>query len=312
MTEIERLIEKGVFKESFFEEEYKCDFKVDVVRKKVWAIEIDLLLEFDRVCKKHGLKYFLAFGSLLGAIRHQGFIPWDDDMDVVMPRDDYQKLWLYAEDFKDPYYFQTPLTDATFSFAHARLRNSNTCAIQRPFCDCTYNMGMFIDILPLDAISKDDRGIRVFNELSTLLVDSSTSMKAHTKYLNKRDNERVKSLMPINPVLRFERIQQLAQTFDAEKEDYVFQSMAVVYGFERSVLRKEDYVDSKYVDFEGYSFPVPIGYDRVLRTIYGNYLDYPPVEKRGVWHGELWFDVDRSYCAVKNDEKYIKWSESDY
>ena len=100
MTEIERLIEKGVFKESFFEEEYKCDFKVDVVRKKVWAIEIDLLLEFDRVCKKHGLKYFLAFGSLLGAIRHQGFIPWDDDMDVVMPRDDYQKLWLYAEDFK--------------------------------------------------------------------------------------------------------------------------------------------------------------------------------------------------------------------
>ena len=58
MTEIERLIEKGVFKESFFEEEYKCDFKVDVVRKKVWAIEIDLLLEFDRVCKKHGLKYF--------------------------------------------------------------------------------------------------------------------------------------------------------------------------------------------------------------------------------------------------------------
>ena len=233
-------------------------------------------------------------------------------MDVVMPRDDYQKLWLYAEDFKDPYYFQTPLTDATFSFAHARLRNSNTCAIQRPFCDCTYNMGMFIDILPLDAISKDDRGIRVFNELSTLLVDSSTSMKAHTKYLNKRDNERVKSLMPINPVLRFERIQQLAQTFDVEKEDYVFQSMAVVYGFERSVLMKEDYADSKYVDFEGYSFPVPIGYDRVLRTIYGNYLDYPPVEKRGVWHGELWFDVDRSYCAVKNDEKYIKWSESDY
>lgn len=105
MKEIERIIEKGLFKGDFFTEEYKCGFKVDVLRKKVWAIEIDLLLEFDRVCKMHGLRYFLAFGSLLGAIRHQGFIPWDDDMDVVMPRDDYQKLWMYADDFKEPYFF---------------------------------------------------------------------------------------------------------------------------------------------------------------------------------------------------------------
>lgn len=213
---------------------------------------------------------------------------------------------------KNHIFFQTPLTDATFSFAHARLRNSNTCAIQRPFCDCTYNMGMFIDILPLDGISKDDRGVRVFNEISRLLVDSSTSMKIRTKYLNKRDKERVQSLIPVNPIFRFERIQQLAQTYDSEKEDYVYQSMAVVYGFERSVLRKEDFFDCKYVDFEGFSLPVPIGYDRILRTIYGNYLDFPPVEKRGIWHGELWLDTDKSYKEVKYDEDYIKWSESDY
>ena len=312
MTEIERIIKKGIFSESFFKPELICDFQVDSTRKKVWAIEIDLLLEIDRVCKKYGLRYFLAFGSLLGAVRHHGFIPWDDDMDIVMPREDYQELWMHAEEFKEPYFFQTPLSDPSFCFAHARLRNSNTCAIQRPFCDCKYNMGMFIDILPLDAISKDERGMDIFNKLQKLLIDSSTSMKAYTKCLNERDKTRVLNLTPVNPVFRFEKIQQLAQTFDLEKEEYVFQSMALVYGFDRSVLKKEDFSKSIDMNFEGYSFPIPVGYDDILKTIYGNYQDFPPVEKRGVWHGEVWFDMEKSYLAVKQEKEYNIWANTIY
>ena len=100
MSEIERLIEKGTFQESFFEPETRCDFHINTKRKQVWAIEIDLLIEFDRICRKHNLRYFLAYGTLLGAVRHKVFIPWDDDVDVLMPREDYEKLWTHALEFR--------------------------------------------------------------------------------------------------------------------------------------------------------------------------------------------------------------------
>lgn len=86
MTECERIIKEGILPESFFEPETICDFYVDETRKKIWAVLLDLLIKFDKVCKKHGLKYYLAYGSLIGAVRHQGFIPWDDDIDICMNR----------------------------------------------------------------------------------------------------------------------------------------------------------------------------------------------------------------------------------
>ena len=84
MTECERLKKQGKFPVDFFLEEIRDDFFVDENRKKIWAICLDMLMQLDNVCTKHNLRYFLSYGSLLGAIRHNGFIPWDDDLDVVM------------------------------------------------------------------------------------------------------------------------------------------------------------------------------------------------------------------------------------
>ena len=91
MSEINRILSKGIFKESFLAPEIICDFYVDENRKKLWLVSLDLLSELDRVCRKYELRYFLFFGSLLGAIRHKGFIPWDDDIDIAMPRNDFCK-----------------------------------------------------------------------------------------------------------------------------------------------------------------------------------------------------------------------------
>lgn len=102
MTECERIIKEGILPASFFEEETICDFLVTKERKKIWAVLLDMLIQVDRICRKHNLKYFMAFGSLLGVVRHNGFIPWDDDIDICMPRDDYEKFIVIARNELPP------------------------------------------------------------------------------------------------------------------------------------------------------------------------------------------------------------------
>ncbi len=312
MTECERIVNEGILPESYFQEEVKCDFLVEPLRKRIWAIELDLLLEFDRVCKKNHLRYFLTGGTLLGAIRHNGFIPWDDDIDILVPRDDFEKLLLLKDEFHYPYFFQTPVTDPGYYFAFPRLRNSRTSAIQRPFCDCGYNMGIFIDILPLDFITYDDAGRKMFDQLTKLLIDSSTSMKAACKYLNKRDEERVNNLPAQDPIERYHEIHRLATSMKDSGSSFCFPSTGVVYGFERTVYRWSDCSDTIDGIFESYHLPIPIGYDNVLKTIFGEYTKLPPLEERGGWHGSIWFDTERSYLEVKQNPRYQEWACSIY
>lgn len=312
MTEIQRIIRGGIISDKFLEPETRCDFYVDTRRKQVWAVELDLLLEFDRVCRKHNLRYFLAYGTLLGAVRHKGYIPWDDDTDVLMPREDYEKLWTFASDFKDPYFFQTPYSDPSYLYAHARLRNSRTTMIQRPFCYNDYNMGMFLDILPLDSFVPDENGQHVFDEMGKLLVDMSTCMKVSNPYPNERDANRIEQLTPINGLTLYEKVRGLSLSFSNAETDYCIPSAALTYGFHRSVLKKDYFIDVDFLDFEGYQFPVPSGYKQFLEYVYGDYMAFPPVEKRGVWHGDVWTDAAKPYYMTKNEHDYQLWAKSAY
>ena len=138
--------------QDFFEEKTEYGFTVDVERKKIWAVELDLLNEFDRVCKNHNLTYMLSFGSLLGAIRHKGFIPWDDDVDVIMKREDYDTLLkIGPSEFQHPYFFQNPITEKSRYFRpHCQLRNSLTTGLIKGDEEREINRGIFLDIFVLD------------------------------------------------------------------------------------------------------------------------------------------------------------------
>ena len=143
---------------NFLEEEIRCGYKISSEMKKVWAVQIDLLEQVKKICKNHGLKYFADSGTLIGAIRHKGYIPWDDDIDLVMMRNDYNKFMEYAKtELEFPYFLQTVYTDKDIMRAHAQLRNSKTTGYMPYEKNRPYNKGIFIDIFPLDVIPEDPR-----------------------------------------------------------------------------------------------------------------------------------------------------------
>lgn len=294
MTECERIVEQGKLPQSFFNQEIRCDFLVTTERKKIWAIEIDLLLEFDRVCKKYGLKYFLFWGSLLGAVRHNGFVPWDDDTDIVMPRKDYEFLLGVKDEFQHPYFFQTPYTDNGFFYAHAKLRNSNTTAWDKPFAYQGTNFGIFLDILPLDNVLLEG-GQERFDTINKLILDNSTAMKLSNPNPAEKDLQRIANYDGKDPFVRYEEIHRIARQFEKQKTDYVSCLACTTYGYKRDTFVAEDFVNQVMIPFEGILFPVPQGFERVLETSYGNWKEMPPLEKRGGWHGNLLFEPDVPY-----------------
>ena len=149
---------------SFFEESevvYNKNgdiYQISAEMKKVWAVQIDLLKELERVCNKYNIKYFACGGTLLGSVRHQGYIPWDDDIDIMMIRDEYEKLLEHKDEFQSPYFLQTPYTDENGYFdSNIKLRNSYTTGFMPQDLHLKINKGIFIDIVPLDAIPDDEK-----------------------------------------------------------------------------------------------------------------------------------------------------------
>lgn len=147
--------------DSFLQEEEREGYLVSAKMKELWAVQLDLLCEFDRVCKKYNLKYILEHGTLLGAIRHKGYIPWDDDLDVSMLREDYDKLVeVGAKEFREPYFFQNRDYNG-YDTALARLRRSGTTFIMMANTkhNTSYNQGIFIDIFVFDKMPNNKHDV---------------------------------------------------------------------------------------------------------------------------------------------------------
>ena len=293
MTESERIIRQGILPESFLKREERNDFLITENRKKLWAILLDLLLKFDEVCKKHNLKYFLNSGSLLGAIRHKGFIPWDDDIDVEMPREDYEKLLKLSVEFEQPYFLQTPYTDPNSAYSFAKLRNSNTTMASKHFAFQEMNHGVLIDIFPYDKWDPED--CNSYNVIKFLASENSVYMRKTNPFLNEIDKKRVQVWSGIDPVHCFEITNKIAQKYKNYDTKQIIVAVCAIAKYEKKLKHLDDYSEQVMVEFEGFEFPIPVGYERVLTNLYGNYMEFPPVEKRGVWHDDLLIDVDTPY-----------------
>lgn len=307
MTECERLIQEGIFDESFFKEETICDFLVTTKRKKVWAIEIDILLQVDEICKKHNLKYWLSSGTLLGAIRHNGFIPWDDDLDIFMFRDDYEKfLSIASKELNTPYFLQTPDTDKNYFFSFARVRNINTTMMNKKFTNYKMNMGITIDIFPLDLFNNIN-SYKNYAKINELVLLNSTYMRLNVANPSETDIQRINDYPGGDPYKRYKMIQKIAIENNTNKDLTKCSVMVcTVYDLKRNTYDIDDFKNTIFTDLYGHMFPIPQGYDNVLKIIYGDYMQYPPVKDRGQWHKDLIIDPDISYLYYISSENERK------
>lgn len=281
------------FSSDFFKEETRWDFLVTEERKKIWAVEINILEEFDRVCKKHNLTWFMHFGSLLGTVRHQGFIPWDDDIDVAMFRDDYMKLQeIAADEFKEPYFFQNSYNDAMI-WPFSKLRDSRTTAIEFPDLK-EMNQGIFIDIMPLDdAYGRNSPIYKIQLELWLTIVQPQVIVNE----LNKP-----KPALLLEPDLLID----LLTNYDARQKMMEFEKFNLSnFGKTEDIAfiadellnrnrpkSRELYKEIIYLPYENIEVPVPIGYEKILELQFGNWrtpVNYP------TQHSSIKFDPDTPY-----------------
>ncbi len=302
---------------SFFLEEDRHGYTVTSEMKKIWAVELDLLNEFSRVCEKHQLKWFVHAGTMLGAIRHHGFIPWDDDIDVVMPRCDYERLCaLGPQEFKHPYFYQTEETDRFFARNFARLRNSNTTAIlewERHF-DYPYNQGIFIDIFPMDNIPDDLEERKKFFENVMYNHSMSWQMRNYVYFFRQEKGiGAVKYLKRYGKHLLYKYIQRKKRDYvryinkcDEELQKYNDQltgwvGESVVPPLGRWVWKREWVSQVDWVPFEMIRVPVPTGYEGCLESGFGSNWRTPI--HAATMHGAVFYDAEAPYT------KYLKITE---
>ncbi len=284
--------------EEFFREEERCGYLVTAKMKRVWAAELGMLHRFAQVCERHGLRWYAMGGTLLGAVRHRGFIPWDDDIDLLMPREDYNRLLEFgAEEFGYPYFLQTPCSERNFFRTHAQLRDSRTTGAIRQDRNRDINRGIFIDIFPLDEVPTSPRELKRHRKSLRMLARKAHRLTYRREYASpfKRGLYALWEWLhfgAFSPAGAFCQFNEIASQFAGCGGDRVAHT-SLSYR-DAVVWQYEDWAEVEMLDFEMLKLPAPKGWDAVLRHHYGEYMRIPE-NKNGTSHGGVEFDPDTPY-----------------
>ncbi len=252
--------------------------------------ELEILKEVADFCDKNNLTYFLIGGTLLGSIRHKGFIPWDDDIDIGMPRNDYEKfIKLYNKDRSKKYFLQCLEYDDNYWLSFAKVRKSNTLMLEETLENTNLNKEIFIDIFPYDTVP--DTGYNSFKLLAFFIVNLRDAV--HAKALKQKAPRIYSKLLKIFPVkFLYKMEKKLMLKYNNQETNHLI-CYQVRYATEKGYVSKNAVLPVKKGDFEGLKFNIVNDPDIYLRTLFDDdYMKLPPVEKRET-HGILKVDINK-------------------
>jgi lipopolysaccharide cholinephosphotransferase len=259
----------------------------------VQSVLLGFLKEVDRICRKHDIKYFLGGGTLLGAVRHKGFIPWDDDADVMMLREDYEKFLSVLPD-ELPSYITDQNTDPDSHFAFTKLRLDDTVLSTEFSARFDIHNGVFLDVLAQDKTSDKKLArklhMKMTAQLRWLVLNKwrKTPMDANNKFVS-FIGDVIKTVMPLKAL---EKMQNRMMTRYRNKQTkYLYDSMG--RNVERGEYPIEWLDEAVYVDFEDTKLPIPKKWEEYLTYLYGDYMSMIPVSERHVSHDIVRIDLGR-------------------
>ncbi len=262
------------------------------------CVELELLKAFIKVCDELKLNYYVIDGTLLGAVRHKGFIPWDDDIDVGMPREDYEIFLKKGQELLPEYYFlQNIYTDREYLMSFSKIRDSRTTFIETSVKDRRINHGVFIDIFPLDFSTNEAKLKASFRYLKRTL-----DFRIGAEFYVSDRSWKVK-LVGLFLKMRYPSIQKALlkreKLFCSMNQGAFLANHSSAWGI-KEIVPVEWYGEGADLEFEGIAVKGPVEYDKVLTQIYGDYMQLPPEEKRIAHHYTEVIDLKKPYvCYMK-------------
>ncbi len=272
----------------------------------IQQLMLQVILEIDAICKRHNINYFLGGGTLLGAIRHQGFIPWDDDADIMMLREDYERFTeVAAKELPDYLQLQTARTDKNNHFFSKVRVKDTTCATEFTKKLSDINVGFFVDIFPHDYTANSRFGQKLHQNM-TVFARSLVFNKWGGTYVRGNGGHRftrfvatiIKSILP----MRFLEWQQFAiiEHYKHKKNrHFLYDGMG--QNLRKGPFPKEWLKETIYVPFESVQLPVPKDYDKYLTHLYGDYMQMVGVSKRKNSHNIYLLDLGQYMEKMGNN-----------
>lgn len=256
--------------------------------EEIREILLSLMDEIHAICEKHGLRYYLSGGTLIGAVRHNGFIPWDDDIDIYMPRPDYDKFMQIYQEEGDNILYEHCLNE-DYKYPYAKLCKKNTRLIEKGGYGGV-DMGVYLDIFPLDALGNSEaeakklmRKLLPYVNLNlSLLVDQWRENVSFVKNFAIWNLHNVAIMMGGHKKL-LKKVDKIIRTYDYETSAYVGEFIDEIQY--KRITDKKLYDARILHEFEGRQYYIPAGYDKILTDFYGDYMTPPPKEKQVLTHG---------------------------